>query len=85
LRPILFDCKNDYADIVQLTIASSSHSLKIYMCLHTSTLFGEKQNKKTTPKRKITEERKKENKIRSNAVQTKLDLSVRDDTSIEIE
>jgi hypothetical protein len=50
---------------------------------HTSTLFGEKNDKETTPKRKITEEqKKKENKIRSNTVQTKLDLSVKDGTTI---
>jgi len=33
---------------------------------HTSTLFGEKNDKETTPKRKITEEQKK-NKIKSEA------------------
>jgi hypothetical protein len=47
------------------------------MRIYRSTLFGEK---KTTPKRKITEEQiKKENKIRIKTVQTKLDLSVKDD------
>jgi hypothetical protein len=51
------------------------------MRIHTSTLFGERERVRRQHRRgKSPKNNKKENKIRSNTVQTKFDLSVKDGT-----